>query len=61
MICFGTTLPGHTTFLPTALTEKANKALCAAVEKLIFRSDEVWNVPAARVSLTAAMAPKCKI
>lgn len=42
------------------INRKANKALCAAVEKLIFRSDEVLGCACGTGLLTAAMAPKCK-
>ncbi len=58
---FGDNVAWAYDLLPTALTEKANKALCAAVEKLIFRSDEVLECACGTGSLTAAMAPKCKI
>ena len=42
------------------INRKANKALCAAVEKLIFRSDEVLECACGTGLLPAAMAPKCK-
>ncbi len=42
------------------INRKANKALCAAVERLIFPSDEVLECACGTGLLTGVMAPRCK-
>ncbi len=42
------------------INRKANKALCAVVEKLILPSDEVLECACGTGLLTKVVAPKCK-
>ncbi len=42
------------------INKKANKALCATVEKLILPSDEVLECACGTGLLTGAIAPRCK-
>ena len=42
------------------INRRANKALCAAVEKLIFPTDQVLECACGTGLLTGVMAPRCK-
>ena len=42
------------------INRKANRALCAAVEKLVSPSDEVLECACGTGLLTAVLAPRCK-
>ena len=42
------------------INKKANRALCAAVEKLISKGDEVLECACGTGLLTAVIAPRCK-